>query len=103
MSRSPIPYIRDVPPDKWLDQSNFWLVVGTAAFKREALLEYLGWPETTLESLEKVEQLRFLEAGKRIYAMETRLDSIAVDVLADLERVRSIVSSQRPPTGSVKT
>ena len=102
LSRSPVPFIRDVPLEEWLDLSNFWAVVGTAALKKEVLLEYQNWPETTLESLEKVEQLRFLEWGKRILAIETHLDSVAVDVPVDLDRVRQIVSSQRSTVGGAR-
>ena len=97
MSRSPLPFIRDVPQEQWLDHGKYWVVVGTAAFKQQALVQYQSWPETTLERLEKVEQLRFLEAGKRIYAIETTLESAAVDVQADLDRVREIVFSRGIP------
>ena len=93
-SRSPIPHIRDVELSKWHTTSGYWLQVGTYAFRREVLLEYLKWPEGTLEMLEKVEQLRFLEAGKKILTFETHHQSIAVDTQSDLENIRDIMSSR---------
>lgn len=87
-SRNAAPFIRDVAQDRWLEMHDYWLVVGTASFRTQTLLEYRGWPESVLERLEKIEQFRFLEAGKRISTIETDLDSVAVDVPEDLELAR---------------
>ena len=70
-SRNAAPFIRDVVPESWLELHKFWLVVGTSSFQSRALMEYRDWPESTLEKLEKIEQFRFLEAGKRIASIET--------------------------------
>ena len=91
-SRSPIPFLRDVEPQAWVQKTNFWLQVGTYAFRRDVLLEYREWPESPLERLEKIEQLRFLEAGKKILTFETQFQSMAVDTQPDLEKVRQILS-----------
>lgn len=37
--------------------------VGVYAYRPDALTRYMGWPESPLESLEGLEQLRFLENG----------------------------------------
>jgi 3-deoxy-manno-octulosonate cytidylyltransferase (CMP-KDO synthetase) len=94
-SRSPIPFVRDVELEGWVGKTNFWLQVGIYAFRREALLEYRKWPESALERLEKIEQLRFLEAGKKILTFETKSQSIAVDTPDDLERVRQLLAEKR--------
>lgn len=99
-SRSAVPFIRDLPAERWLERHAYWVVVGTAAFRSRALLEYRDWPEGILENLEKVEQFRFLEAGKQIWAIETQLDSIAVDVPEDLERARKLVAESLNPRKS---
>jgi len=91
-SRSPVPFVRDVDPKRWIQYTDFWLHVGTYAFRREALLEYVKWPEGPLERLEKLEQLRFLEAGKKILTFETQHQSIGVDTQDDLEKVRGIMA-----------
>jgi 3-deoxy-manno-octulosonate cytidylyltransferase (CMP-KDO synthetase) len=44
--------------------------VGVYAYRREALLDYATWPEGTLERLEGLEQLRFLEQGKPVLCVE---------------------------------
>ena len=50
-------------------------------------------PPTPLEEREMLEQLRALEHGIRIKAVETTADSIGVDTPADLERVRALVDA----------
>ncbi len=93
-SRSPVPFIRGVDPGDWVQNSDFWLQIGTYAFARNALKEYTGWIETPLEALEKVEQLRFLEHGKRILTFAAESQSMAVDVPEDLERVRKYLAEK---------
>ena len=51
-------------------------------------MRYTELPPTPLESLEQLEQLRILEYGYRMKAVETKHNSISVDTAEDLERVR---------------
>ncbi len=90
-SRSPIPYVRDVELAGWLSQAPFWGHVGVYAYRREVLLEYLQLPEGKLERAEKLEQLRLLEAGKRILTVEIDYRPHGVDVPADLELVKGML------------
>ena len=49
---------------------------------------------TPLERAEALEQLRALEHGIRIRAVETQYDSIGVDTPADLEEVRRLLTAR---------
>jgi 3-deoxy-manno-octulosonate cytidylyltransferase (CMP-KDO synthetase) len=53
---------------------------------------------TPLERAEALEQLRALEHGIRIKAVETAYDSIGVDTPQDLEQVRRLFNAQGTPT-----
>ena len=64
---------------------------GLYVYRRDVLLEFTKWPQSTLERLESLEQLRALENGVRIKAIEASTSSIGVDTAEDLERVRAIV------------
>ena len=99
-SRSAVPVIRDLPLGKWIANHNYWVVIGTSAFRKSVLMEYRGWGESRLEVIEKIEQCRFLEEGKEILAVETNLSSIAVDLPEDLEKVRGLVSTGSMDSGS---
>ncbi|MCZ0961273.1 3-deoxy-manno-octulosonate cytidylyltransferase [Paracoccus benzoatiresistens] len=52
------------------DPSPVFHHVGVYAYRPAALAEYATWDEGTLERLEGLEQLRFLERGRRILCVE---------------------------------
>jgi 3-deoxy-manno-octulosonate cytidylyltransferase (CMP-KDO synthetase) len=59
-------------------------------YRRECLLRLSRLAPTALEQAEALEQLRALEHGIRIKAIETQYDSVGVDTPDDLERVRRV-------------
>jgi len=89
-SRSPIPFVRDLPQHRWLEQHIFWGHIGVYGYRRDVLAAYASLPVGQLEVAEQLEQLRFLEAGYHFQTFETGYHPIAVDVFADLEHVRRI-------------
>jgi len=66
-SRSPIPHARDWD-DRLLhaDPPHFYQHIGLYAYRREFLLRLSQIPQSSLERLEKLEQLRVLDAGYSI-------------------------------------
>jgi 3-deoxy-manno-octulosonate cytidylyltransferase (CMP-KDO synthetase) len=90
-SRSPMPYVRDWPQEKWLEHQPFWGHIGVYGYHKEVLSKYAGLPVSPLQQAESLEQLRFLEAGYVIQTVETTYHSIAVDTQDDLEKVRHIL------------
>ena len=92
-SRAPIPYVREDSP-----AAPAWRHVGLYVYRRECLLLLASLAPTVLEQSEALEQLRALEHGIRIKAIETHYDSIGVDTPDDLERVRRMVG-QNAKTG----
>ncbi len=67
---------------------------GLYVYRREFLLEFAGWPQSLSERQESLEQLRALDRGVKIKVVEAASESIGVDTMEDLERVRSIVEGQ---------
>jgi 3-deoxy-manno-octulosonate cytidylyltransferase (CMP-KDO synthetase) len=91
-SRQPIPYSRDVVETKnWAISTTFWGHVGIYGYRRQVLEEYYSLPESPLENAEKLEQLRFLQAGKSIFTFMTDHYPISVDTQDDLDQVRAII------------
>jgi 3-deoxy-manno-octulosonate cytidylyltransferase (CMP-KDO synthetase) len=88
-SRAAIPYVRD-PRGGW---PPLYKHVGLYAYRRSALLVLAALEQTPLERVESLEQLRALEHGIRIKAVETRYDSIGVDTPEDLEQVRRLLAA----------
>jgi len=88
-SRAPIPHVRD-PRGGWPPLLKH---VGVYAYRRSALLVLAALDPTPLERAESLEQLRALEHGIRIKAVETQYESFGVDTPEDLEQVRRLLTT----------
>ncbi|MFN0212777.1 MAG: 3-deoxy-manno-octulosonate cytidylyltransferase [Saprospiraceae bacterium] len=84
-SRHPIPFVRGVPQEYWLEKQDFYKHIGLYGFRREALMEIADLSPTPLEIAESLEQLRWLEHGFRIAVGVTEWETIGVDTPEDLE------------------
>jgi 3-deoxy-manno-octulosonate cytidylyltransferase (CMP-KDO synthetase) len=103
-SRSPVPYpcdaarkhgtLAEALHNEPSLLSTFRKHTGLYVFRRDVLLQFTGWPQAELERLESLEQLRALEHGVEIKAIEASSRSIGVDTAEDLERVRSLVEEE---------
>jgi 3-deoxy-manno-octulosonate cytidylyltransferase (CMP-KDO synthetase) len=101
-SRAPVPWPRDaVRQHGSLENalineptllSTFRKHTGLYVYRREVLLNFTKWSQTALERQESLEQLRALERGIEILAIEASSPSVGVDTQQDLERVRQMVS-----------
>jgi 3-deoxy-manno-octulosonate cytidylyltransferase (CMP-KDO synthetase) len=87
-SRHPIPYLRDVSPDRWAEKFPYYGHMGIYLYRRELLEKLATLPPSSLAVAESLEQLRFLQAGYSISTLETTQPGPAVDVVEDLERAR---------------
>lgn len=65
--------------------------IGIYAFRKQALLDFYSLPMKSLEASEKLEQLRYLEFGKRIKMVETTHIGIGIDTIEDLEKARKML------------
>jgi 3-deoxy-manno-octulosonate cytidylyltransferase (CMP-KDO synthetase) len=65
--------------------------IGIYAFRKKALLDFYQLPMLSLEASEKLEQLRYLEYGKRIKMIATTHASIGIDTPEDLEAARKLI------------
>jgi 3-deoxy-manno-octulosonate cytidylyltransferase (CMP-KDO synthetase) len=82
-SRSPVPYHRDAPETP----QHVFRHVGLYLYRRAALEHFTQLPPSTLELVEKLEQLRALEAGMQCYAVLVSNAPIGVDTPQDLVRI----------------
>jgi 3-deoxy-manno-octulosonate cytidylyltransferase (CMP-KDO synthetase) len=87
-SRAPIPWVRDSAAKI---EARHLKHLGLYVFQRDALLEYPTLPQGTLEKLEQLEQLRWLENGWKIRVAEVAHDSVSVDVPEDVARVEKLL------------
>ncbi len=85
-SRSVIPYARENDVGV-----RYMKHIGIYAFRKQALLDFYSLPMKSLEASEKLEQLRYLEYGKRIKMVETNHVGIGIDTPEDLEKARKMI------------
>lgn len=90
-SRSVIPHIRDEHKTRWLQHHTFYKHLGMYGFTTASLKEFAGLKQTKLELTESLEQNRWLENGGVIKIEITQHDSIPVDTIDDLKKVRRII------------
>lgn len=83
-SRSIIPYLRDVPVEKWADNYTFYHHLGMYAYRLEVLREITTLSPSLLEKAESLEQLRWLENGYNIFVAATSKRSVGIDTPEDL-------------------
>jgi 3-deoxy-D-manno-octulosonate cytidylyltransferase len=80
-SRSPIPYVRDKDTPFSAYQH-----IGLYAYRKDTLMRITELPVSSLEYLEKLENLRMLENGISIYLAEVDHVGISIDTPDDYER-----------------
>ena len=96
-SRSPIPFLRNVDKDKWLQKGVFYQHIGIYAYKAKTLRQIARMQPTPLEMVESLEQLRWLENGLSIHMAVVEANNIAIDSPDDL--VKAIEFAQNLPVG----
>ena len=82
-SRLPIPYLRE---NATLPK-NYYRHIGIYAYRYGVLKKIVQLPTSELENSEKLEQLRWLENGYTIRALECDYQGIGVDTPEDLKNV----------------
>jgi len=84
-SRVPIPYVREAD-----DRAVYYQHKGVYAFRKSALCAFPRLTMGPLEKAEKIEAIRFLESGRKIKMVETKIASIGIDTQQDIEKARAL-------------
>jgi len=92
-SRSPIPY----PRDKNVAMQ-YYKHKGIYAFRKQAIMDFYRLPMRSLEAVEKIECIRYLEYGKNIKMAISNTNSVEIDTPEDLARANKILKESKPDT-----
>lgn len=87
-SRSPIPH-----PKSSVEYS-FYKHLGVLCYTREALEFFHTTPRGPLETIEDINELRFIEHGKKLRMIPVDAKSLSVDTPKDLEYVRGVLGKK---------
>jgi 3-deoxy-manno-octulosonate cytidylyltransferase (CMP-KDO synthetase) len=88
-TRQAAPYCRD---ENHIDTATWHQHVGIYCYRPNVLIDFLNLKPTRLENLEKLEQLRALEHGLTIGALETTYTSMGVDCPEDVSKIIEVLS-----------
>ena len=94
-SRSVIPHLRGVDQALWPSSYQYFTHLGMYAYRSSALRDITAMTQSSLETNESLEQLRWLENGLRIKVGITSHSSIGIDTPQDLERAELFLSSNQ--------
>lgn len=86
-SRSPLPYVRDTSVPL-----TFYKHKGIYAFRKQAVIDFSLLKMRSLEAVEKIECIRFLEYGKKIKMVRSHNVAIGIDTPEDLEKARQLIA-----------
>ena len=92
-SRSALPHLRGVPPQQWGEHTTYWGHVGLYGYRADVLAGWAALPTSPLEDLEKLEQLRLIDAGIPLLTYEVDQDCLSVDTPEQLEQARALAGA----------
>ncbi len=86
-SRAAVPFAREgiTPSLLQADPPLYWHHIGLYAYRREFLLWFASQPVASLEEVEKLEQLRAIQAGKQIVVAPVDSAAAGIDTLEDFQ------------------
>jgi len=80
-TRNPAPYNANI----------FYEHIGIYGYRVSSLRKFVDLPQTSLEKMESLEQLRAIENSMKIFATITNKKPISIDTPADLEKARKLI------------
>lgn len=94
-SRSVIPFVRGKERSEWLASFPFVKHIGLYAYRRDVLRQITKLPQSPLEIVESLEQLRWLQNGYRIKVGLTDVETVGIDTPEDLQRAEEFLQKQK--------
>lgn len=88
-SRSTVPYNRD-----GLDDVKYFKHIGVYGYTKDFLKTFVELPQSKLERAEQLEQLRAIENGYKIKVVETKYQSIGVDLPEHIKIVEQEIEKE---------
>ena len=89
-SRAPLPFIRDISKDSWYLKYDYWGHVGIYGYRGDILKKWNDLPTSQLEELERLEQLRLIDAGIKVSGFEVEGDFLSIDTEEQLVLARQM-------------
>ena len=93
-SRAAIPY-KPRSIDNGHRIKNHYKHIGIYGYAKDFLFTFKSLPQSPLEKVEKLEQLRVIENGYKIKVIETKFDSVGIDTPEDLVKATELIKGSK--------
>ena len=85
-----MPHVRDHKKEDWHKYYDYWGHVGIYGFRADILSNWYKYPFSKIEELERLEQLKLIDAGVKINTFEVEGDFLSVDTQEQLVLAREL-------------
>ena len=92
-SRAPIPFESRTVTHERL--SIRYKHIGIYAYTKDFLFTFKSLPQSDLEKIENLEQLRVIENGYKIKVVETKFETVGIDTEEDLQKAVELIKGKR--------
>ena len=95
-SRAAIPFVRDLKgsmTEEWLASNPCYKHIGLYGYSADFLNKFVASKKGFLENAEKLEQLRVLEQGHKIFVGISKEGTIGIDTIEDIEAFKEYLTS----------
>ena len=86
-SRQAVPFLRGTKPNEWLTKRPYYNHIGIYGYRIDILKQLTELPLSDLETMESLEQLRWIDNGYKIQTAISTHSNDAIDTPEDLEQV----------------
>jgi 3-deoxy-manno-octulosonate cytidylyltransferase (CMP-KDO synthetase) len=90
-SRAPIPFQKSIATENWKIKNNYYGHIGIYGYSKKTLENITKLPASNLETLESLEQLRWLENKHSIQVVESKYSSVGIDTPEDLNKALKLL------------
>ncbi len=94
-SRSPIPYLKGLPQELWMQQHDFYLHIGLYAYQAVVLQEICEMQPTPVELAESLEMLRWMDRFS-LHVAISPYSSFSIDNPEDVAGAEAWLDSHQP-------
>ena len=86
-SRQAVPFLRGIKPNDWLTRRPYYNHIGIYGYRIDVLQHLTALPLSDLETMEALEQLRWIDNGYKIQTAISQHSNDAIDTPGDLKYV----------------
>lgn len=86
---------RSLPKGDAQRTMNHYKHIGLYAYTKDFLFTFKSLPQSRLEKIEKLEQLRVIENGYKIKVVETKHDTVGIDTPEDLVKAIEVIKGSK--------